>query len=984
MNETAHRVRFERHPDGVRGVVRTTALDAVGRPVPGPRVALVGRQHGNEPVGEAVIERLERVLADHLVAGTVTMVLANLDAAALDLRQTPEGVNMNRLWDADRLAHIATAPRDTLVSEELRVREIAPFVVGSDVILDLHSTSRPSPPHLLFRDDLRHAEIAAQLGVTRLVTGVHEGGILDGGLCADAGLRAGEPSDWVGFTLEAGQHDNPENLDRAWEVVVRLLTVLEMWRDADGVSLTPVAYEVYDIVDRFRQAPAGAPQYRFVGFEGGEPGADRHGPPRKLESFEHIESDEVVLRRRGGEVVRAEAPFTMLMPAPTAEPGEDLYYVCQRRHAALATRPRTAEAARAEALAIERMLDLLTWDEANRGVTVVTTTSRRTLDLCADILARTTRLPAGHPHRRVTIVGRGDGGDDEHEQRAAARWHRALDEALEAGVPIERIQLLRGTNLGWIRRLGASCASNDGALELYLAHRQPHSVSVVIVGDPERARASGQYRHVAVGLLVEAATVDPDGDDVRIRVARTGTFGSRPELVRTAQGLVASLREEHRVALADLPDSLVAHTDGGGPLRLSRDPVGIADALVAWRLQRWSARLRMAVPKPLTLPRGGLGAWLARTIVATGILDPHTLRAWIVRPTDGGWHVDPDLIDIPPGPDDVVGGSKIVPADLIQARDADADNIERWVGWKRYLREAQALPGDRGRNLDVTFRGAAIQRRVARWMDEARALAAEQPGRWLVAITGDGLSPRREGEAEGWDVLWAHRRIVLDPHLRYLRVQHAQGTHLAWMKDLVTDLASRPPDAVPAAMGWETEHGGSVNVMLVARLRDGHEPTPWSLEAWRVERCAVLVASGSGGQAYQIALFTEPDDTGAFHAELAHFGRTHVERVLRQSTWRYHGSGGPRSRLALEQAVLKVTAELAQQLVKIEDLLRETPEGERARVAADRLGLLDVAIADQLQHAVLEGVDPLEAARRLWTRTEAWPGKLWGELGEFG
>ena len=110
------------------------------------------------------------------------------------------GMDMNRLWDADRLAALRDADPATLRSEERRVRQLAPVVLGCDVILDLHSTSRPSPPHLLFRDDLAHVQLARRLGVARLVTGIHENGVLEGAVCSNAGLSPGEPSERLGFT----------------------------------------------------------------------------------------------------------------------------------------------------------------------------------------------------------------------------------------------------------------------------------------------------------------------------------------------------------------------------------------------------------------------------------------------------------------------------------------------------------------------------------------------------------------------------------------------------------------------------------------------------------------------------------------------------------------------------------------------------------------------------------------------------------------
>jgi hypothetical protein len=155
------------------------------------------------------------------------------------------------------------------------------------------------------------------------VTGVHENGVLNGGICSTIGLGPGERSDRVGFTFEAGEHTNPENAVRAWAVTQRLLAAFGLWSDAPPVE-EGLDFEVYEVVDRFRQAPAGTVQYRFVGYEGGEAGERRWGAPRKLHSFEQVQADEVVLRRGHDAVVRAASPYTMLMPAPNTAPGTDL------------------------------------------------------------------------------------------------------------------------------------------------------------------------------------------------------------------------------------------------------------------------------------------------------------------------------------------------------------------------------------------------------------------------------------------------------------------------------------------------------------------------------------------------------------------------------------------------------------------------------------------------------------------------------------
>ncbi len=256
--------------DGVDGVTLYQALDRSRRLVPGPRVAVVGLIHGNEVVGGHVLDALPARLSG-LRRGELLMVRANTRASALGTRHTASGSDLNRLWDRRRLGLLARHGPTSF--EEQRVLELAPLLQGCQAILDLHSTTRPSPTFLILRDDQRHALVARELGVELLVTGLFERAILDGGMCPDVGLGWGERSPRLGFTLEAGQHSDPANLQRALVVVLRFLRSLGLWEGA----LPPLQARprVFEVTDRHRQAPAGTPPWRFVGHQGAEPGSGR-------------------------------------------------------------------------------------------------------------------------------------------------------------------------------------------------------------------------------------------------------------------------------------------------------------------------------------------------------------------------------------------------------------------------------------------------------------------------------------------------------------------------------------------------------------------------------------------------------------------------------------------------------------------------------------------------------------------------------------
>ncbi len=242
----------------VDGVAGTSSYVVVGddlRPVEGPRVIVIARMHGNEPVGDDVLAWLREHVGERLVRGSLVLVHANQVATRLGLRHTPDGSDLNRLWDAQSLARLATVPDRDRSYEERRALELAPILRSGDAVLDLHSTSRPAHPFLVFRDDQRHAAIAQRLGVARLVTGLHENSILDGGVASNVGLAPAEKGATLGFTFEAGHHTDEGNARRARDVAERLLVELGVF-SAPVRPAPPVRSMIYEVVDRFIQALA--------------------------------------------------------------------------------------------------------------------------------------------------------------------------------------------------------------------------------------------------------------------------------------------------------------------------------------------------------------------------------------------------------------------------------------------------------------------------------------------------------------------------------------------------------------------------------------------------------------------------------------------------------------------------------------------------------------------------------------------------------
>lgn len=990
-------VRSSRPVAEVEGTALYECVDGA-MPVPGPRVAIVGLMHGNEPVGGAVLNELEACIGDHLSCGSVLTVRANLRAAALNVRHLEDGVDMNRQWDADTLARLTASAEEDLCYEELRARQLAPLLLGCDLILDIHSTSRPSPACLLIRDDQRHAEMALNFGVKYIITGLHEGGILDGGMCSNTGMRAGEYSERVGFTFEAGEHTDPGNTERGWTLVQRVLGLMGMW--SPRLEESNVQPEVYEVMERFRQSPAETTPYRFVGYKGGEPGSPRRGAARSLASFETIEAGEVILRRGTSGEFRAQGPFTILMPAPTAAPGTDLFYFTQRRHGGLAFgQTRTTVEAKSEATAVERMIDLLNDDDFERGCTWVSFESRRALDMCADMIGRASRMQADNPHRRILVVGRGDWAFDESERRAGQRYRQAMRRAVGERIPIERVQLFRGASLGWLDLLSTGSAAQMVAeggrkrlLKLWLSVKQPHTVSVLVVGDIDLALKSGNLREIRVAIVIEAATVEPDGVSSRVRVARCGMFSSRPQFLASVAQLLSSLRAEHHMLMRqpnfrDDPDVQKLLGEDGA-IEASTDPVlmkGLRDRLYSMQIDHWITRLRAEVPKPVSFETDeALGVWLTDLIVRTEILDTKALRDLLIRRAGSGWVADCAFLDSrvnPPLEQQMVrsSGRTRIQQPLL-ATDVHQDNLERWVGWKRYISGAQSIPGERGKDVDVVFKEEEIQGRVARWFRRAIELGKRSPGDVRVVLAGDGMTPTREREGHAWDVVVAHRDLVTDANVGYLRIQHTLGTNFSWMKDICGLLLSRPPGE-PAAIQWEEAHGAVVNIVLLCTRVADAAPSGdvWSLEDWNIDACSVLVSDlHAPGVAYKLALFTESIGGAPPSQELTHFGRSHCEGLLRQGGIRALENA---SRYEFDRAIVPQLERWVRRIIGAsyyEDLGAMITEDDRVNWVIGQLGISDTGLAKALV-AELDSSESVEvAARRVWEGIRPWPGRLWG------
>lgn len=128
--------------------------------VTGPALTLVALTHGNELCGaNALIYLLENGIRP--TCGVLTLVFANVAAYQSFDPQRPFASrcldeDMNRLWQAARLVQPDSR-------ECQRAAEIQPFIDSADSLLDLHSTTHPVTPMLIYPENARNRRFADRL-----------------------------------------------------------------------------------------------------------------------------------------------------------------------------------------------------------------------------------------------------------------------------------------------------------------------------------------------------------------------------------------------------------------------------------------------------------------------------------------------------------------------------------------------------------------------------------------------------------------------------------------------------------------------------------------------------------------------------------------------------------------------------------------------------------------------------------------------------
>lgn len=213
---------------------------------PGPSLLIIGGTHGNEILGVLVADMLRESLENKtlvLKAGTVRLLLGNPRAIEADERTAPGGSDLNRIFLPEVLEG-----REERGWEGRRARRVAKDIRASDIVIDLHSTNKPSPAFVCAAETSAHQAIYKWLPRESVVFDP-ERVISGGGGSID---EAADDFGKIGICYESGQAVDTRNLIPVFEAICAILieqgmvdgTLPELPRSGDEyTAVTSIPYD---------------------------------------------------------------------------------------------------------------------------------------------------------------------------------------------------------------------------------------------------------------------------------------------------------------------------------------------------------------------------------------------------------------------------------------------------------------------------------------------------------------------------------------------------------------------------------------------------------------------------------------------------------------------------------------------------------------------------------------------------------------------
>lgn len=264
-----------------------------------PNVLILWSIHGNEPSGSLAIERFvqEVQMGDiGLFTGSVTLIS----------HCNPEAIIQNTRFIEDNLNRCFYEWQNKDSYEGRIAREIMPMFEGKSYLLDLHSTSGPSVPFLF--SERRNFEIAEKLGVPHVVVGWNDLGA--DSIAWDTENYMNKKGGY-GFTFEAGNHNNPEGAENAYQVLLNFLANLGMIDFSHFKSLP--GEKIFIEMTSVYTCKTGNFEFKL----------------EQLENFSPLKAGTLIWMD-GNEEVIAESDCTLVMPSlRKINKGEDAFFIAK-------------------------------------------------------------------------------------------------------------------------------------------------------------------------------------------------------------------------------------------------------------------------------------------------------------------------------------------------------------------------------------------------------------------------------------------------------------------------------------------------------------------------------------------------------------------------------------------------------------------------------------------------------------------------------
>lgn len=181
----------------------------------GPKIAIMGALHGNEPTGALIIQKLNKVLKKEQINGEIILVIGNPKAYKAKKRFIDTDLN--------RIFHLNfEKPYNT---EEKRALEIAPILKKVDYLLDIHCTQKPSTAFVYCKNSPKHLQLAEIFECDYIVNPTKKFKLDVKSVSSDDFV---DKNGGIGITYETGWNMDLSTLDKAFQKTKEFLSYLKI------------------------------------------------------------------------------------------------------------------------------------------------------------------------------------------------------------------------------------------------------------------------------------------------------------------------------------------------------------------------------------------------------------------------------------------------------------------------------------------------------------------------------------------------------------------------------------------------------------------------------------------------------------------------------------------------------------------------------------------------------------------------------------